>query len=265
MVPARTMIATLAATLSAPALARDCSNFVGELVSPLTYAQAVAQLPKIAPKDEFETTIDYQKRIANITNPSTNMIIHKDFEKVDGYELEYNADRQVMKVHQFLLHNYNPSFGLIWSTMPDLEKLYGVVPSIRGVGTTTSVIKRFGKSKLVQNGFGAAFRLTEGSTIENAIYEGPSPDFDDGIFEQSYVGEFHISPESARLLKTNPRTALVIQPKLPFFISVTGERSSGSIRYPFAMTTTLNTIFADIKCALILAPTNRVVASFATK
>jgi hypothetical protein len=205
-----TLVAIAALAVSVPAFAEDeCSHFVGTTIAPITIMQAAARLSTLTPKDEFETTAVYEARIATALQTAGGpLIVSKTLE--DPKYLEYDADRGVLRIQSYALHNtsFNPS--RLWGYGgPLYEKV-----KFSTIGESVSVAfakdGRTTGSYVGTNAYGASTRVTKMQADEWGVYDHDLPTYQN-IFQQadanSYIGELSVTPDEARKLKLTAKVA----------------------------------------------------------
>lgn len=259
--------AVLIACLTAvSANAFDCQSYVGKKVTPTSFDAALAMLPMISPKGEFETTIAYEARTAGAVLPTEPLILsgQADRKLWDGKTdtLQYDADAGLLTVHKFF-------FGL--ETNHDVAEFTPQVPGINNSYTVQYQLRKRDTPKgqyKGSNAFGASVTVERIDSVVDEVFER-------GIrySESEYVGvadnastllPVPMTIEIAKLVKATPQSAIVVVPKPPYFARGT-INFAPTRQVPFDVNTTFRTIIADIQCAMVLDASNTVRASFETK
>lgn len=248
-------MALVACVVNSPAWGQDeCSTFVGRTVSPITIQQAAARLSSLTPKDEFETTAQYEARIATALETAGGpFVVGRGLE--DAKYLEYDADRGVLVVKSYALHNttFNPKSlwqygGPLHDKVPystissavavsfdDTEKTVGSYRGTNafGVSTTVSKIDRHVWGVFDRDLPPAEFRLFKNGNKDNVL------------------GEIVATPDEARALKQTARVAFTMTPKSPFYAADRASPSDATVSDPYEVTTTTHAVFADVQCGLL--------------
>ncbi len=79
-----------------------CSEFTGRTVTTETFAEVRAKIGSIAPKGEYETTAQYQARMAQ-ASPGGRRIIAKGVE--DRKYFVYDADTGMLRIQSYAFQN----------------------------------------------------------------------------------------------------------------------------------------------------------------
>lgn len=258
--------------VSSLAQAQDCSQYVGQVVSPLSYAQALAKIPHPTPKGEFESRANYDARTMGMSSPMSPIIIAKTPDPIwtaaTGDNLIYDADRQVFRVRRYMFGNFNPSFGILWGDTKLLNGDPNYPRHFGAIGIAISVSRQTTARYNASNAFGGRTTVARMTEIQNAVYDHGTADSGADLFlneEGEFVGEVKVPADQARVFKATAFAAFVVAPKMPYFQSARQSARRATFHYPFEIDTELNTIFADIQCGLLLDGRKRVVAAFTTR
>lgn len=234
-----------------------CKSYVGKPVAPTTFAALAVSLPKVATKGEFETTAQFQARIAS-TAPRGPAKLAVLVLPVDRSFVRYDADIGAMFVSAGSLNSgeYSDETGAEISAIMATR-------SISSKGTPVFVEQR---SKVVrtyaaQNLFGASFRVTEIDRTTHAVHLANVRLFPFAKRDSSPIMSFEVSQALARRTKETLRLALIIKPKAPFVLSYTFEGSNPTALEPNHYTDRATVMVAEAQCALVLDDHNQVIAS----
>ncbi|QBY56469.1 hypothetical protein [Cupriavidus oxalaticus] len=215
-----------------------CDKYVGTTVAPLSFDRALAGLPKIAPKDEFESTGEYEARAASAT-PDRTLIVMKPLE----LKIRYNADQQRFEIQ-------GGDFG-----SPRGGRII-LLDSDRTVG-----------SYIGSNAFGASARVERIQRIRRSLTH--KIDSSDRIFPGigmfDIVGSYPASPVEARRLQAQLKLAYALNPKPPFQERYSYRDSKPTIDDPEEVRVNEVTLVSDVQCGLLMDGGNKVLAAYATK
>lgn len=177
------------------------------------------------PKDEFETTLDYQKRIeegskqtilGNITPNSQLGFINK-FEESD---LKYDADTQILAINL------------------DIES----IKNLKGIKTQKTDIQEIRKYE-AQNGFGAKVIVTEAKMTKYAVafnnirefksyLQNSDPNLSTYLQNNNLRFFINLSPDKAREAKSNLLYLLIFTPTNPY-VGVNFEKLQPKFDFPY--------------------------------
>lgn len=266
----------LSALLASGAAAEDaCSAYVGQTVQVTTFDQAIANLPKIAPKGEYETTAAYEARKAAATGGSNGkLIISKSVNRppegsMDAPYIRYDADAGQLNISTFAFSG--DGFN-IWSAVY-LAGLSDQVPVNTGsnVMVVVSQVEKDVATYKGTNAFGTSATITSVARTSRIILEGGMEGFSRGMFPSAenqpwIVGSLKMSPEEAQRLKPSLRLAFVVQPKDPFlFKDVHRLGDEPTLDSPYDIKDFYTVLIADIQCGLLLDGTSKVLGAWETR
>jgi len=122
-------------------------------------------------------------------------------------------------------------------------------------------------SYMGQNAFGVRATVRKTLRLDKAVYEG------EGQYNEAFwptadknekLGSIPMTVEQAKALKAASKAAIVIVPKWPFYAEDT-KRWEPNLESLTDESNTEQVIVADIRCELLLAADNRVVAAYSTR
>ena len=240
-----------------------CNTQVGQTVVPELPYFIYEGLARInSEKDEFETSAAFNKRKADAEAAFARRDYISTVAPWTG-SMQYDADLQKLKVSQYAWMLTSTGFRTIFVE----GNKYGV-PAV-GFDTVThglglEEIFVLGGSYIGTNVYGAR---TTVSSSNNKIYSvfdrvaksgeetwqldyGPSgkPTLEDYDPGGVYIDA---TPERAKALKETIQFAVEFTPKRPY-TSEGADRISPTLQTPVSATSNVHTIFADIRCVLIL-------------
>lgn len=238
----------------------ECSVYVGTKITTTDFDTVYARLPNVAPKDDYESQEEYQKRLdtANSTADINPVFVRVNLRP----GLSYDPDKKMLRVYR---HN----FGIGQTNFREVLKL----PYERGADTFSNAI-RFTVSSVdtgtetytASNGFGAQFQVEKTYRTVGAVFErsgeiGKSP-----IVEMKGFGPllFPMPPERARAIVEQGGPALLIIPKAPFRADGL-SRVMPSYRFRMDISKIVRVIHADIRCAFLLDDQQTVFAAFTVR
>lgn len=244
-----------------------CASYVGNTVTPQTFSAVVNSLGIVSPRGEFETTAQYQARIAS-ANATGPRIISKNIE--EQRFIQYDADNSRLRIQSYAFSNRQIDYwGAFYAARPPgLE-----ASTSSNIAVLISQVSNPTGTYLAQNAFGARWTVTRVSRTSDAIFErraGIGTRGSDRLFRNdnggvdSFIGELRLSPDEAQRLRPQLRIAFVVEPRAPFLVTGTHQPGEVTIRNPFDTTETFRVLIADIQCGLLMDNTNKVLASFPT-
>lgn len=242
------------------AFAQNSCPAVGSKIVPISFEQALTQIKPVSPKGEFETTDQYNARIAGANGSNKPLMISKKIESPDF--MTYNADKMAFEIKSYLFDNTNFQAWLAMTTAKvDID-----ASSLSNIDVVISSTRKVTGTYTAQNGFGAKGVISRVTKTDFAIFD-KKANLGESIFfsNEEVIGEIPISIEKAKNFKNEAKAAFVIVPKSPYFVKATFPFGQTTITNPVDMTVNANVILADIQCALLLDKTNTVVGAFETK
>jgi len=263
----------MALALLAPssAMAQDCQSYLGTSPALTTIAAALASYEGVTPKDEFETSAQYEARIAAATGGSAPLVIPK---AIDEGQLTYNADRQAFQIGRFFFDNVNMPIGDLWSYGGPYYEAGNYASRRDNIDTVIEQKDVPTGSYTGSNAFGASTEVIQLDRVYWGIYDRPAPGRGGSAFAASYlvpsegehIGELPMAPTEARQFRADAKVAFVVVPQAPWRINYRESYpSEATVRNPLEVTTVMHVLFADIQCALILDGSNTVLSAFETQ
>lgn len=242
---------------------RECQSYVGQTITPFTFEQALARLPIIAPRGEYETTAQYEARRSEAIAGLEPLIILKDPEDPERC-IRYVADAGLLGIQSCAFDNTD--FGA-WSAFygsPHEQALNANVDPSRNIDVVISQRATPSGTYQGQNAFGAIWTVTRVSSATQAIFEGPSVGV--GLFPETgsdhIVAFLDVTPEEARLIKPRLKLAFVVSAREPFVVQTTHPgRVPVTIQNPYDFTVASTVIIGDIQCGLVLDSGNIVLGA----
>ena len=244
------LLGTMATT---SATAQTCTDLKGSVITVSTFDHLAKAVPTIAPKDEFETTAQYEARkaAAASSGPSGPVYIEVPHDN-DGF-IKYNADLGAFEINAghfkggyYLteLDNYSGPF----------DKGSNYRSNLVGVGLTNDI--EVTETYTATNGFGAEVEvfkrnvtrhelvegLKEFSTVEASIWEGSS---------YETVGVLTVPPAEARDVSPRLRTAVLFSPTAPFYVEHVDVGPSPKRDRPYEDVITTKALVGDLQCAVV--------------
>lgn len=251
------------------AFAQDCQSYIGTSPSLTPIQDAIAQFDGITPKDEFETTDEYEARIAAASSGAQSLVIPKT---LDPASLDYDADRQVFKVGRYLFDNANMPVGDLWSYGGPFYDAGNYDSRSYNIDIVVDQDDEVTGAYTGTNAYGASTEVAEIDRIYWGVYERPVS-IRDGFSASSliegegdYIGEIPMVSAEARQFKDGARTAFVVVPNAPWQVRYREEfGSDATIQNPAEIKNVMNVLFADIQCALVIDRIGTAVAAFETR
>jgi|GEM_PF-1068553 len=253
--------------LSSPSWAQECSSYIGTTVELTTIEAAIEQFAGVTPRDEFETSEQYEARISAATADSGPFIIEKS---LDRERLRYDADRQVFQIGRFAFDNENMPVDELWSYGGPFHESGNYRNRMYRIDTVIRVDDQITGSYEAQNSFGTSAEVVQIDRVYWGIFERFASGYDSADLiptgDRNHLGEVPVPIDEARSFRDESRLAFVVSPQSPWQISFRENYPSRpTIQNPLEVTAVLNVLFADIRCALLLDGTGRSVAAFDTR
>ncbi|MGQ0620917.1 MAG: hypothetical protein ACT4QA_13505 [Panacagrimonas sp.] len=248
--------------LPATAVAQiKCADYETTIASPISFAAAVASLKAAPAKDEFETSADYEARIAASGNTET-LVVLKKIENKDF--INYDADGKILTVKSYAFDNAN---ARIWQAERNSEPKFKISMSNRDV--VISQAETIGPSYEAQNSYGAKFTVAKVVRSLKAIVEPEQRGVPIDLFairqSDGVVAAISMPPSEAKEIKLNGQIAFVIRPMPPYIVRSTYPGDAAKVRSPSDVTINAEFLIADFHCALLMTAEGKVIASFPTR
>ena len=264
---------------STAANAQDqCSSYVGQTVTPTTFDATIARFAKLAPKGEFETTVQFETRkAATLSGTTSNLIISMPLHYND--QIVYDADNQKLRI-------YSAAFsGGGFYPRDDFEAA-GVTDKIPAnqFGNIDVLVSRtetpIGTYE-AQNAYGAKTEVTKIQQTSKGIFDHMTPDFlsadlfkipersaltspERSLKNPYLIGELALTPAEAQTLKPTLKLAFMVTPKEPYLVQGSQHVGETTISNPTDVTDNFSILIADIQCGLVTDATNKVLGAYAT-
>ena len=248
--------------------AQTCETYVGQVVT-LNSFDAVAESLNALSKEkgEYETTVEYEARIASVRGEIPERVIILGIFSPD--QVEYDADVGALKVSAYAMRNlntsYRPVFG--YGTPYDGQISYSL-------GSNRDVVvfqnETITGTYRASNAYGASTTVTEITRLQKAIFEAEERNYGDGLFVDqteatgAWIGSVTMTIPEAKAIKSDGKVAFVVAPKWPYYAE--GERRwEPRIDRPRDIKNPIQVIVGDIQCGLLLTANDTVVSAFETR
>ena len=217
-------------------------------------------------RGEFETTGQYQERMANSEKPQPILI--KIALKPEN--LIYDADLQAFKMHTYSIETITTWVHSLYGEQKDR---YGTTGYGYPIALKAGEKELSSEAFIGSNAYGAETQAKRVESEEYVIYEskGRKGDNYDNIFytQNEYGGELAyimipIPIEYAPDFKAKAELVAYVEPFAPYFDEVTYYKGA-TRRYPTELSETIKILLADIKCMAFRSPTGEVVTSLKTR
>jgi len=255
--------------------AQTCSSYIGKRIEMKGFDAVAKMLPK-APdkKGEFETTAEYEERVAAARSSAPGGIII-DLGNVDS-GLKYDADLQKINISPFAFGSWD---GIIneWTGLRALQfALYGVADvGNNNIGILVDRTSETTGSYPASNAFGSVVNVTTETRRFKGVFERKASRYDEGLlvghtkrFGDPWqpIGSIPLSVEDAKRLKKSAIAAILVAPKSPYFVMGTSYKFE-TFSSPYRLNYETSAIIADIQCAFLLdnGVNRKVVAAFAVR
>ncbi len=253
--------------LAAPAYASECSQYLGQQVQLTEIETAISMFSSMKPKGEFESTAQYNKRIEEQKKSMPNTLIIHKVPDDRGY-IKYNADSQKL---QIITYAFNIGGVRSYAVLDPGKPLHGIIK--RG---TTNIEVAISKEDAITgtyegtNSYGATTTITNISRIQRGIFDKKAERIGDGLFpaadEKPHIaGEIPLNPQQARELKQTLQLAFAVRPKFPYIGFGKSYTPPPTMQDPRKIDLSVEILFADIQCGLVLDEENKVLGAFPTR
>ncbi len=245
-----------------------CQGYVGQTVSPLSFAAAIAPISKLAPKGEFETTAQFQsRRTQALSSLPQTLVISKAPE--DAKFFVYDADNQKLQIIRFAFSNQPFRLSRAFNAAGLYENI--------DVSTTDNIVAVISQVDVptgtyaATNGYGATTDVLKVRRKSEVIFERRAEDWrHSGLFESAdnppYVtGELIMPPAEARRLKPSLKLAFVVSPKEPYVVTGTHNPYNTTLQDPREISEEFTILVADFRCGLVIDAASKVLGGFPTR
>jgi len=266
-----TIMVTMIGLLPTAALAQECQTYLNKTPQLISIDDALALFADVTEKGEFESTEQYRTRISAATQNHGPLVIEKP---IDNSQLVYDADHQYFRIGRHLFDNENMPIQLLWMYDGPFPQKYR--PRDGSIDVVIRSEEKITGTYQASNAFGASTEVLKIDRIQWGVYDRPV-EFSGGttlassslvpISEgEDYLGTLPMSSAEARRFKESAKIAIAVIPKAPWRIHYRKSTPyQATIHNPKEVTSVLNILFADIKCALLLDSSNTVVSAFTTR
>lgn len=260
-------MAAIAAGVACDANAQDvCGAYISQTIAVRSFSAIAAELPLDLRKDEFETTDQFQARVATTSSAAQPRILDRPVDKQTfPAPLEYDADAGTLKVRQSAFQ-WGTTEWWRAARRATAGEVASVVPGWN-VATVISRTSRTTGSYNATNAFGVRREVFRSVLTTQGVFDRGGREGDEDMFvvgPDDVVGQISMPSEEARTAKARLRFALVIQPKWPFLVSGSDLKSGPSIDDAREVHEDYQVMFADVLCGLVVDQ-GVVVASFPTR
>ncbi len=260
--------ALLVCALPAAAHAASCDTYVGQTLTPQTFAAAVAKVAGLPAKAKGETAAQYEARkAAAFASNSGPLIIAKEPEGQKYFE--YDAAAQKLGIVEYAFHNkyFNEKDAFAAAGYPDTAKtstnFVAVIEQVEKTvappsAATASAPKQLGKLHLTSK----------------VIFERPAPynenDWVTHLFPAAapkphYAGTSPMTPAEATALTPKLKLAYVVEPKAPYFLAGRLKYSATPHLDKVDIAEDFQILVADFQCGLVLTDAGKVLGAYPTE
>lgn len=243
----------------------DCSAYIGRALASNSFNEIVQRLPKsIAPKDEFETTAQFEARVAAAAKTSTGPFImdRPVLKQTFPDPLAYDADAGMLRIRAsaFDWGTTNWSLLLAFAGHRGMASVF----DSENVATVIARPDRVTGSYRAANAFGVGGTVSKVTRNTDSIFVRAGSNGNKNMFgpnDEAVVGEIPMAAIEARSAKQRIRFALVIEPKWPFLVTGSTPLVAPTISDPRRVTDEYRIMIADVRCGLVLDQ-GKVLASY---
>jgi hypothetical protein len=255
--------------IATPAFAQEqCQSYVGQTVTLNTFSAVAAILKKLpTAKDEYETTADFEARVATARGSMPETVILPG--TFNSKYLNYDADAGVLKVQAYALRNINTDYSRVFG----YGTSYYDKVKYSTIGNRDAVlfeVQRTTGSYFATNAFGAKVTVRKIARLTHAIFEGEQGSYDEDLFlnqtpgVDAVIGTVRMTIPEAQSLKASGKVAFVVKPKWPYYAEGV-HHWEPKIDAPTDVDNLVQVIVGDIQCGLLLTSIDKVVAALPTR
>jgi len=238
-----------------------CKGYLGRPVTLTPFATLAGRLSGPPAKGEYETTSQFQTRVA-ASGPRQAGVVALAV-PLDGDYVRYDADAGAFMV----LAGAFPSGDFSEAPQADMAATIAVLNAKDKLGdgprlsVAVSAAETTTSTGTARNIFGAAVRTAEVDRRTRGLSLAGEKLFGFAKDEASTVTGFPIAPARAPAVKAGLRGALVVEPEAPYVVTNTMSGAAPTNRKPVHYTERATVVTARARCALVLDAQARVVAS----
>jgi hypothetical protein len=240
----------------------ECIRKLAAAGPPATFDAVVNALPSVEKKSQYESTADYERRLAAASTSGARPILLNRKPAYGGQGLSYDADRRILKIYPSAFGagviNFTTIFGM---------GSHGLDAFASAVAFSLEVIETGKDSYEATNGFGARVTVTRTTRRVHALWErhgknGESPFVGTSPFKPPV--ELSMAPDIARDVIERGSIAFLAVPKPPF--TATGTDGVGpDFQRPTERVDHVTALIADVQCAYVRASDGTAIAAFAVR
>ncbi|RYD86058.1 MAG: hypothetical protein EOP84_00360 [Verrucomicrobiaceae bacterium] len=249
----------VSALLALPASAQEaCEDLVGKTIQTSGFEATTKPFAKLPPKDEFETTEQYETRLAQATSGlPTTLFIPVPF---SAEYAPYNADKQQFEIDSYAVVNLPIDWISVFSVTEPFQD-HG-----KDIGMFVEQQEKPTGSYQATNAFGTKAKIVKVTTTTSLIHDRRDKDYLSDIlpkrgYTEKVAWNLAATPDAARQLKGKLRAAVMIAPKAPYFLELSGHTRPPTLSLPIEESPKYRVLFADIRCIVITDDRNEVLVS----
>lgn len=265
----RVALGFIAASLTFPAFAAAasapppdiCSTYVGQKPTLASFQAVRTALPAIPPQDSYESTADYERRLARSAIAAIAPALVQRRPTHPGEGLSYDADRQILTVYGSAFGTGQINFSSVFPRSAYRAREDNFTSAI---GFKIETLETGRESFEATNGFGATVTVTRIDQKVSAVWEragrlGESQFLGVGSFKP--VARIPMKPNDARALIEGGSAALLFVPKPPFVVEGMSVLEASFTR-PRENRDTVTVIVADVQCGFLLSQAGTILYAF---
>lgn len=249
-------------------VAAECSRFVGTNIEARDIDDVFQPFVAVGPKDEFETTAEYEARKAQAMEGLRAPLVIRKAPENSKY-ITYDADSQMLHIASYAFHNTGLNSDALFGYGAPYE---GVLR--KGITNFEVVIEEDEEitgTYRASNAYGAETDVAKVFRKTRGIYEGPARSSAYGLFPNAdsrpyFAGSIPMDAATARASKDEIQLAFVVEPKAPYFLTAVYDYPSNpTISNPREVKNEVSVLIGDIQCGLVMMPDGRVLGAFETR
>jgi hypothetical protein len=265
------------------ALAAGCGDYNGKTITSQPFGEAVASLPKIEPKSEFEVTAAYNARVAEAAKKAPFTLLIERAPIVEN--LRYDADKGELVVSTYAFHkeafawwsalsDYQDPAGkkvgysdLVAAVVTQKQKVVGEYEATSTMGAKVNVVSIKSESTAIFDRVRVCESYDCGSLFPKNKESNPYSmrDATKSVEHDGIIGRIPMPPDTAKALKANAKMIFVVHPRPPYLISGEHRPFNVTVDNPRDITETYDVLTAGIECGLVADQTGKVYGAYSTK
>lgn len=262
-----TMAGILAFTLAGPVFAAEagdrdpgCLEKLAAAGAVTAFDDAINALPEMEGKSAYESTADYERRLATEAG-QRSILLNRTPSRV-GEGLSYDPDRQTLTIYPAAFGAGSINFSIIFGIGSR-----GLDAFASAVAFNLEAMEVGKESYEATNGFGAKVMVTRTTRRVHALWERHGKNGESQFARKSAFRPLAIvamAPDAARDLIEHGSIAFLAVPKPPFK-GAGIDAVAPDFQRPRERVDNVTALIADVQCAYVRASDGTAIAAFAVR